>query len=108
MPRPHLVQWLLCDVNLLFSLPKLRSREQVSGPPPQPPGPPRKGKKRKNLRLPFGRVYLGKSLPLTPTDRGHLYLHPSHKDSIRGPPPCCRPPHAWPGLRNMTVAELDA
>eukprot|EP00983_Pelagomonas_calceolata_P125263 1161195-Pelagomonas_calceolata.AAC.3 len=26
----------------------------------------------------------GKSLPLAPTDRGHLYLHPGRKDPIRG------------------------
>eukprot|EP00983_Pelagomonas_calceolata_P053802 1143435-Pelagomonas_calceolata.AAC.2 len=25
---------------------------------------------------------------MAPTDRGHLYLHPGHNDSIRGPPPC--------------------
>eukprot|EP00983_Pelagomonas_calceolata_P041959 1138286-Pelagomonas_calceolata.AAC.2 len=63
--------------------------------------------RKKYLRLPFGRVHLGKSLPMTPTDRVHPFLHPGHKDSIRGPPPCCRPPRALPGLRNMTVAELD-
>eukprot|EP00983_Pelagomonas_calceolata_P126479 1161308-Pelagomonas_calceolata.AAC.7 len=39
--RPHLVQWWLCDVNKPFSLPKLRSGEQSSAPPSQPPGPPR-------------------------------------------------------------------
>eukprot|EP00983_Pelagomonas_calceolata_P046892 1140378-Pelagomonas_calceolata.AAC.1 len=47
---------------------------------------------------------------MTPTDRGHLFIHPGHKDLIRGPPPCCRLPCTrlpctQPGLRNMTVAE---
>eukprot|EP00983_Pelagomonas_calceolata_P060073 1146211-Pelagomonas_calceolata.AAC.2 len=48
-------------------------------------------------------IFLGKSLTMTPTDRGHLFP-PGHKELIRGPPPWKRNPRLS-GFRSMTDGE---